>query len=153
MRQYFPGSETEMKMMRMTGSQMIIFEMVSMVLCLLFFINHVRERNKLIMECRNEASGEIVEIKAIATQKEDIYRYQPIVSFDTGSGTVQGPDAWDMKKGDFSKGDHVTVRYNPDKPSVFYVVENHRSDSLAGVYLIILILFPVMMMLTYLIDK
>ena len=84
-------------MMRMTGSQMIIFEMVSMVLCLFFFINHVRKRNKLIMECRNEASGEIVEIEAIPTHKEDIYLYQPIVSFDTGSGTVQGPDAWYMK--------------------------------------------------------
>ena len=139
--------------MRMTGSQMIIFEMVSMVLCLLFFIHHVRKRNKLIVECRNEASGEVVEIKAIATGKEDIYRYQPIVSFDTGSGTVQGPDAWDMKKGAFSKGDHVTVRYNPDKPSVFYVVENHRSEYLVKVYLIILIFFPVMMLLIHLIDK
>ena len=105
------------------------------------------------MECRNEASGEVVEIKAIATGKENIYQYQPIVSFDTGSSTVQGPDAWDMKKGDFSKGDHVTVRYNPDKPSVFYVVENHRSEYLVKVYLIILIYFPVMILLTHLIDK
>lgn len=151
MRQHFPESETEM--MKMTGSQMMIFCLVSMVLCLLFFILHVRKRNRLILQCRNEASGEVVRIEAVATGKEDIYRYQPIVSFDTGSGTVQGPDAWDMKKGDFSKGDHVTVRYNPDKPSVFYVVENHRPDYLVKVYLMVLLYFPVMMLLIYLIDK
>ena len=139
--------------MRMTGSQMMIYELVGMVLCLLFFILHIRKRNELIRQCRNETSGEIVGIEAIATGKEDIYRYQPIVSFDTGSGTVQGPDAWEMKKGDFSEGDHVTVRYNPDKPSVFYVVENHRSEYLVKAYLMILMIFPVLMLLTYLIDK
>ena len=139
--------------MRMTGSQMMILLQVGMAFCLVFFILHVWKQRKLILECRNETSGEVIKIEAIPSGKDDIYLYQLIVSFDTGSGTVQGADAWYMKKDDFSVGDHVTIRYNPDKPSVFYVVENHRSEYMSKVFIILMIAFPVLLQLIYLMNK
>ena len=96
-----------------------------------------------------ETSGEVIKIEAIPSGKDDIYLYQLIVSFDTGSGTVEGADACYMKKDDFSVGDHVTIRYNPDKPSVFYVVENHRYEYISKALITMIMAFPVLMQLIY----
>ena len=133
----------------MTGSQVMIYLQVGMALCLVAFILHVWKQRKLILECRNETSGEVIKIEAIPSGKDDIYLYQLIVSFDTGSGTVEGADACYMKKDDFSVGDHVTIRYNPDKPSVFYVVENHRSEYISKALITMIMAFPVLLQLIY----
>ena len=133
----------------MTGSQVMIYLQVGMALCLVAFILYVWKQRKLILECRNETSGEVIKIEAIPSGKDDIYLYQLIVSFDTGSGTVEGADACYMKKDDFSVGDHVTIRYNPDKPSVFYVVENHRYEYISKALITMIMAFPVLLQLIY----
>ena len=139
--------------MSMTALQVIIYELIGMALCLLLFFKYIIKRHRLIIQCRNEASGEVVRIKAIQAAKENIYRYQPIVSFDTGSGIVQGPDAWDMKKDDFSIGDHVTVRYDPDNPNIFYILENHRAEFQIKVCLGTMLFVAVIIPVIYLVDK
>ena len=132
-------------------SWILIFELAGLAFVLIYLICLIWKRNSLIMQCRNEALGTVEGIEVTESGAGNTFRL--LVIFDTGSGTVRRMDAWKMTKCNFSRGDPVTVRYNPDKPDIFYVVENQYSTFVIKLLTVLALLYPGLIILIYMLDK
>lgn len=126
----------------------IIFLLVSIGM-----MSSYQKKNKI---CTAETSGTVINIVRHGTTSGDSSvsseGYYPVYEFYAQGKTIQKESHIGRDRPMFQIGDHITVRYDPENPELFYVLEE-KQDLISKIFLTVGIVLIVIACIIFFILK